>query len=61
MENIPTRNDIMMLMSIILTKEMHDMGMLGDDDYREFLTISIDTVQKYTEMVKGSFGLWKIP
>ena len=61
MNNVPTRNDIMMLTSIIITKEMRDMGMLSDDDYKEFLTVSIDTVQKYTEMAKEAFNPWKIP
>ena len=53
MENQVTRADFMLLIAIILSMEAHNMGIVDDEVYKTFLTMNLDTIQKYVDMMKG--------
>ena len=53
----PSRTDFMMLLSVIVAKEAHDMKMISDLDYNKFLANQIDTIGKYCDLIGGKNGI----
>lgn len=51
--NAPTRTDILALTSLLNVKEQHVMGLISDEDYKDFLLKTYDVIYENFRIVCG--------